>query len=258
MPASIGPAGDAARPAPAATVSASAPAKATVAPAAKPRAGRVLTLPDAMRELDLIKPARSKRAEDFTLHTPGSGKFRLIEHRGQVVLINFWATWCPPCREEMPSMERLYRQHRERRLHAGRGVGRRGLHAGRAVRRAARRLTFPVALDPTMNLANTYGVRALPSSFIVDRDGTLAALALGPARLGQRRRALAGRRPGSLACGESVGVLVAFSAGLFSFLSPCVLPLFPSYLSFITGMSVADLVEGPHPGGAPARADPRA
>ena len=84
-----------------------------MAPAAKARAGRVLPLPDAIRELDLIKPARSKRAEDFSLNTPGSGKFRLLDHRGQVVLINFWATWCPPCLEEMPAMERLYRQHRE-------------------------------------------------------------------------------------------------------------------------------------------------
>src|SRR5204863_2992565 len=61
-----------------------------------------------------------------------------------------------------------------------------------------------------------------------------------PAPLGQRRRALARGRNAALMAG-SLGVLVAFTAGLFSFLSPCVLPLFPSYLSFITGMSVADL-----------------
>ena len=173
------PPGDAASPAPAPTVSASAPAKATVAPAAKARAGRVLPLPDAIRELELIKPARSKRAEDFSLNTPGSGKVQLLDYRGQVVLINFWATWCPPCLEEMPAMERLYRQHRE----VGFTLVAVSVDADSKLVApfvTAHKFTFPVALDPSMSMANTYGVRALPSTFIVARDGTLAALAIGP------------------------------------------------------------------------------
>ena len=169
------PGGEASGPSPAATVS--GPTKATVA--AQPRAGRVLTLPDAIRELDLIKPARTKRAEDFSLNTPGSGKFRLFDHRGQVVLINFWATWCPPCLEEMPAMERLYRQHRD----GGFTLVAVSVDADSKLVApfvTARKFSFPVALDPSMNMASTYGVRALPSSFIVARDGTLAALAIGP------------------------------------------------------------------------------
>ena len=153
------------------------PTKATVA--AQPRAGRVLALADAIRELDLIKPARTKRAEDFSLNTPGSGKFRLFDHHGQVVLINFWATWCPPCLEEMPAMERLYRQHRD----GGFTLVAVSVDADSklvAPFLTARKFSFPVALDPSMHMANTYGVRALPSSFIVARDGTLAALAIGP------------------------------------------------------------------------------
>src|SRR5262245_10709882 len=86
--------GKASGPPPAA--SAAGPAQATVAASAPARGGRVLTVADAIRELDLIKPARAKRADDFSLTTPGSGKFRLFDHQGQVVLINFWATWCPP------------------------------------------------------------------------------------------------------------------------------------------------------------------
>ena len=167
--------GEVSGPSPAATVA--GPTKATVA--AQPRAGRVLTLPDAIRELDLIKPARTKRAEDFSLNTPGSGKFRLFDHRGQVVLINFWATWCPPCLEEMPAMERLYRQHRD----GGFTLVAVSVDADSKLVApfvTARKFSFPVALDPSMNMANTYGVRALPSSFIVARDGTLAALAIGP------------------------------------------------------------------------------
>ena len=169
---------DAPGPSAGATASASAPAKASVAPA-KPRAGRVLPLPDAIRELELIKPARSKRAEDFSLAMPGTGKFRLLDHRGQVLLINFWATWCPPCLEEMPAMERLYRQHRE----AGFTLVAISVDADSKLVApfvTAHKFTFPVALDPTMSMANSYGVRALPSSFVVARDGTLAALAIGP------------------------------------------------------------------------------
>jgi peroxiredoxin len=167
--------GEVSGPSPAATVA--GPTKATVA--AQPRAGRVLTLPDAIRELDLIKPARTKRAEDFSLNTPGSGKFRLFDHHGQVVLINFWATWCPPCLEEMPAMERLYRQHRD----GGFTLVAVSVDADSKLVApfvTARKFSFPVALDPSMNMANTYGVRALPSSFIVARDGTLAGLAIGP------------------------------------------------------------------------------
>jgi len=167
--------GEVSGPSPAVTVA--GPAKATVA--AQPRAGRVLALADAIRELDLIKPARTKRAEDFSLNTPGSGKFRLFDHHGQVVLINFWATWCPPCLEEMPAMERLYRQHRD----GGFTLVAVSVDADSklvAPFLTARKFSFPVALDPSMHMANTYGVRALPSSFIVARDGTLAALAIGP------------------------------------------------------------------------------
>ena len=167
--------GEVSGPPPATTVA--GPTKATVA--AQPRAGRVLALADAIRELDLIKPARTKRAEDFSLNTPGSGKFRLFDHHGQVVLINFWATWCPPCLEEMPAMERLYRQHRD----GGFTLVAVSVDADSklvAPFLTARKFSFPVALDPSMHMANTYGVRALPSSFIVARDGTLAALAIGP------------------------------------------------------------------------------
>jgi peroxiredoxin len=159
---------------------ASPPARppAAVAPAG-PRAGKVLPVAAAMKELDLIRPSRTKAAEDFTLRTPHGGTFRLSEHRGKVVMVNFWATWCPPCLEEMPAMERLYRQHRA----AGFTLVAVSVDADPAKVTpflTSHRLTFPVALDPRMDLANSYAVRALPSSFIVDGAGNLAALAIGP------------------------------------------------------------------------------
>jgi peroxiredoxin len=156
-----------------------APAASSAPAPAKPRGGRVLKLDDAIRELDLIKPSRQKVAEDFSLRMPDGGAFRLSDQRGKVVLINFWATWCPPCREEMPAMERLYQQHKDQGL----VLVAVSLDADPAVVPAylkSSKLTFPVALDPKAEVGNKYGVRALPSSFIVDRHGTLTALALGP------------------------------------------------------------------------------
>jgi peroxiredoxin len=79
----------------------------------------------------------------------------------------------------MPAMDRLYRQHRE----AGFTLVAVSVDADSKLVApfvTARKFAFAVALDPSMSMANTYGVRALPSSFIVARDGTLAALAIGP------------------------------------------------------------------------------
>jgi peroxiredoxin len=148
-------------------------------PRASARAGRVLSLEDAVRDLDLIRPSRQKTAEDFTLGLVGGSAFRLADQRGKTVLINFWATWCPPCREEMPALERLYRQHKDQGL----VLIAVSIDADAKVVPPyvkASKLTFPIALDPKAEVANKYGVRALPSSFVVDRQGTMTALALGP------------------------------------------------------------------------------
>ena len=136
-------------------------------------------LDEAVRELDLVRPPRVKRAEDFIVALLRGEPLRLSEQRGKPVLINFWATWCAPCREEMPAMERLYRRHREH----GFVLLAVSVDTDAALVRPfleQHKLTFPVALDSKMSLANAYGVRALPSSFLIDRDGNLAALALGP------------------------------------------------------------------------------
>jgi peroxiredoxin len=146
---------------------------------ARPRSGQVYGLEEAIKRLDLIKPARQKIADDFTLPTPAGAVYKLSEHRGKVVLINFWATWCPPCLQEMPAMERLYRQHKD----AGFEMVAVSVDTGMDKVKpflAEHRFTFRIAMDSEMALANTYGVRALPSSFMVDRKGMLAALAIGP------------------------------------------------------------------------------
>jgi peroxiredoxin len=139
----------------------------------------VLSVADAVKDLDLIRPARAKAAEDFTVPLARGERFRLADQRGRVVLLNFWATWCPPCREEMPALDRLHRQHKD----AGFVLLALSLDADPAVVApflAERKLGFLVGLDPRSDVANAYGVRALPSSFVIDRDGRVAAIAIGP------------------------------------------------------------------------------
>jgi peroxiredoxin len=145
----------------------------------KARAGRVLSVADALKELDLIQPTRKKLAEDFTLPTPDGKRFRLADQRGKVLLVNFWATWCGPCREEMPAMQRLWQRQKDQGFVLV-GVSVDADPKVVSPYLAKHKLTFPVALDPKLDLGNAYGVRALPSSFIVDREGYVAALALGP------------------------------------------------------------------------------
>ena len=146
-------------------------------PPAAPAAGPSVDL--ALKHLDLIKPSKPKVAEDFALPTPDGLGFKLSEQRGKVVLVNFWATWCPPCLEEMPAMERLWRRHKD----AGFVLVAISLDADpKKVPPfvSARKFSFPIAVDPKMAVAERYGVRALPSSFVVDRQGMMAGVALGP------------------------------------------------------------------------------
>jgi len=158
---------------------AEAPPPAAPSAPSRGRRGRALSLTEAIKELDLIKPARQKQADDFKVPTPGGEIFRLADQRGKVVMVNFWATWCPPCLEEMPAMERLYRKHKDA------GFTLVAVSVDADAKKVTpfvseHKLTMPIGLDPKMELANTYGVRALPSSFVIGRDGNLAALAIGP------------------------------------------------------------------------------
>ena len=135
---------------------------------------------DPFADLDLIRLGRPTPAPDFTVPRLGSGSVGLKELRGQLVFLNFWATWCPPCKEEMPSMERLYQRHKKDGFTiVAISIDTVGMKQVAAfVKKLA--LTFPIGLDPKAEVANRYTVRALPSSFLIDRNGRTVAVALGP------------------------------------------------------------------------------
>lgn len=116
-------------------------------------------------------------AADFTLPDTAGRAQRLSDYRGRVVLVNFWATWCAPCREEMPAMDRLYRALAHHGLeilavHAGPG--------GAAMQAFLERIpvSFAVLVDADLDLRGWH-VPALPTTFLVDREGRTLYRALG-------------------------------------------------------------------------------
>ena len=98
--------------------------------------------------------------------------------RGKLVLLNFWATWCPPCRLEMPSMERLYGEFRDKGLEV---VAVNFMESGEQVRAFAeeQKLTYPMLLDKEAEIAGRYGVMRLPVSVLIGREGEVIAKAIG-------------------------------------------------------------------------------
>lgn len=134
----------------------------------------VLAGAGAARAAELGQPA-----PDFTLPDLAGKRIRLADYRGKKgVLINFWATWCVPCREEMPTLERLWRERRESLEILGVSLD----AASKARVRAFVRelgLTFPILLDPEHVAGKLYRVRALPMSFVVDREGIVRYREIG-------------------------------------------------------------------------------
>ncbi len=138
-----------------------------------------MSLKAAIEALTLMRAARPLPAADFTIPTLDGGRFRLIDQRGKVVFVNFWATWCLPCREEMPTMERLWRQHRNEPF-VMLAVSIDADPGGVQPFITQQGFTFTVGLDPEQRLVNLFRARGLPATFIVDRQGRVAAAAFGP------------------------------------------------------------------------------
>ncbi len=104
----------------------------------------------------------------------------LRAYKGKVVFLNIWATWCPPCRDEMPSMERLYRQLKGEDFEIlAVSVDKAGA-AAVAPFVEKNHLTFPILLDPGETMKNIYGTTGVPESFIINREGIIKKIVIGP------------------------------------------------------------------------------
>lgn len=115
------------------------------------------------------------KAPDFTLKTMRGGNFKLSEHRGEVVMINFWASWCGPCRQEMPLLEDLYKRYKDGGFTLlGVNVEEDSSQAQKLLKEI--RVTFPILYDSSNKVSALYKVEAMPSTIIVDRDGNMRYL----------------------------------------------------------------------------------
>ncbi|HEY8122634.1 MAG TPA: TlpA disulfide reductase family protein [Myxococcota bacterium] len=117
-------------------------------------------------------------APEFALPRLAGGEIALRELRGKVVLVNFWATWCAPCEQEMPAMQRLYARLAPRGFEL---VAISEDDDPRAVARFQQRLglTFPIALDANKRIAGSYQSFRYPESFLIDREGVLVQRYIG-------------------------------------------------------------------------------
>ena len=117
-------------------------------------------------------------APDFTLEDTEGEIHRLSEYRGKVVILNFWATWCPPCRDEMPSMQRAWEGLRER------GIEMLAINVGEDediifTFTADYPADYPLLLDREGTVIKEWPVLGLPTTFVIDREGRIAYRAVG-------------------------------------------------------------------------------
>ncbi|MBI2303507.1 MAG: TlpA family protein disulfide reductase [Chloroflexi bacterium] len=126
----------------------------------------------------LTAPQLGRPIPDFTLSTLDGGSLTLSQLRGKTVLINFWASWCPPCRAEMPDLQKVYEEYRDKdfvivavNIQEDRDT------AANFIKRMG--LTFPVALDTTGQVTAGYRITYIPTTFFVDKEGIVRQVAVG-------------------------------------------------------------------------------
>lgn len=123
--------------------------------------------------VDLASAAKNpvlKPAADFTVKSLSGKNIKLSEQRGRVVILNFWATWCTPCKKELPYFNDLYKKYR------GVGLQVLGVNIDKGISEVKRmsqdfNLAFPILLDPKGKISDLYLVRSMPTTYVIGKDG---------------------------------------------------------------------------------------
>ena len=119
-------------------------------------------------------------APDFTLSNPDGKKLTLKNYRGKLVFLNFWATWCEFCRDEMPAMERLYREFKNQGFEIlAVNVKDKRSDALAFVKKL--KLSYPIMMDPEGEIGLLYGAFGMPATYLIDEKGMVLARLWGPA-----------------------------------------------------------------------------
>ncbi len=136
------------------------------------------TLSELLKKSGFAVPEKPFAAEDFTLGALDGSQSSLSSFKGKVVFLSFWATWCGPCKQELPSIQALYT-----RL-SGRGLVVVAVDLGEEKAKVAQfvkanHLTFPVLLDGNVTVGREYGANSIPTNYLVDRSGRIIARIVG-------------------------------------------------------------------------------
>ncbi|WP_315792384.1 peroxiredoxin family protein [Paenibacillus sp. BIC5C1] len=150
------------------------------------RQASLATSEQAMEGIDdsslIIGINQGNIAPDFELNSLDGKIFKLSDFRGQKVIVNMWATWCPPCRAEMPDMQKFYDKYADENTTV---IAINMTTSEKSVDRIPVFLdefgiTFPILLDKQNKIAEIYQVRALPTSYIIDSQGVIQQKVTGP------------------------------------------------------------------------------
>ena len=134
---------------------------------------------DIFAKMGAVLPKHEKPAPNFKLLTPNGKSISLSDFKGKTVLLNFWATWCTPCKKELPSMQRLYE---DLKLDGFEIVA---ISIDRDKKERVHKymeeynLTFPVLLDPSQKVRKDYFILGLPTSYLIGKDGKLKGFISG-------------------------------------------------------------------------------
>lgn len=125
-------------------------------------------------------PREGFLAPGFSLQTTEGETISLSDYRGQAVLLNLWATWCPPCRAEMPAIQKMYEKYKDQGFIVL-AINMTYQDTPTAVEPFVQEygLTFPILLEPNGDTAAQYELRSLPSSFFIDRNGIIQEVIIG-------------------------------------------------------------------------------
>ncbi len=136
-----------------------------------------ITLPS---QVNISAPKEGFIAPNFELDSGDGSKIQLEKLRGYPIVINFWASWCPPCRAEMPALQRVYEEYKDQNLHIL-AVNLTDQDNKQSIEKfiQSNGLTFPVLFDYLGDTANTYRVKALPTTFFINKYGIISDIIIG-------------------------------------------------------------------------------
>lgn len=133
---------------------------------------------DIYLDAGINKVSKVQQAPDFQLNNINGEPLSLSDFKGQVILLNFWASWCGPCISEMPSIETLYKETKDSDIKIiAVNIGESVETAGNFIKDKG--YTFETLFDPDNKIATLYGVRSIPTTYIIDKNGNIVAGKLG-------------------------------------------------------------------------------